>query len=61
MYRIVSAGTERPKEYGRETGEQYAVIRLRIGKRLKLETIRLTDAEALTVAVNLLNSVRGRA
>lgn len=57
-YRIVSAGTERPMQYGRETGEEFPCLRLQVGKRERLEVLRLTDRQALDLAVQLLDSVR---
>jgi hypothetical protein len=57
-YRILSAGIERPLKYGRETGESYLALQLRVGKRDKLELLRLTDDEALVLASELITGVR---
>lgn len=57
-YRIVSAGTERPLQYGRGTGEEFPCLRLRVGKRDRLEVLRLTDRQALDLAAQLIDSVR---
>jgi hypothetical protein len=59
-YRIVSAGTERPMKYGTETGEEFACLRLQVGKRERLEMLRLSDAEALRIAADLVRSVQRR-
>lgn len=57
-YRILSAGTDRPMKYGREAGEEFIAIRLKVGKRATLETIRLTDEQALTIAQELIAATR---
>ena len=55
-YRILSAGTERPMRYGRETGERHIVLRLQVGKRANLEFLKLTEDEALQLAQQLIVS-----
>lgn len=57
-YRILGAGTDRPLVYGRETGEEFIVIRLQVGKRSTIETIRLTDEQALAIAQGLIDATR---